>query len=113
MDGLGFLSLGASAGLVTSLILAKGRTPLGIGSMLGALSPVLLSGAAVLFSPQLSGAKGVGLFPLGLLLALLWEKNGAIVEVLDQPGPRRPSSVVFCFAIVVATILVMVKSLFA
>lgn len=112
MDGLGFLSLGASAGMVTSLVLARGRAPVSMGSMLGALSPVLLSGAAVFLLPQLSTSKGVGFFPLGLLLVLLWQSTETISGVFDRPQPRKLSSDVFGCAMLVATGLALFKALF-
>ena len=113
MDGYGFLSLGASAGMVTSRVLARARTPVGVGSLLAALLPVLLSGSAVFLLPQLSASKGVGYFPLGLLLALLWQGNEMIIDVFDQPRPRRLPSFVFGCAMLVLTGLVLVMALFA
>ena len=80
MDGIGFLSLGASAGLLTGLALQfSARASSGFGHVVAAFAPVLLSGAAVLLMPDLRGATSVGLYPFGLLIALVWRHTGAMV----------------------------------
>ena len=97
MNGLGFLALGASAGMFTALIASRARTD--IGSWLVALLPVLLSGAAVFLLPQLALKSSVDLYAVGLLVSLMWQQTGSAMRVLDQPSWLQNSLAIFSFVI--------------
>lgn len=79
MGGLGFLGLGVSSGLITGFLISKARPSLGLGAILAALLPVLLSGAAVLLLPQLASTGTSDLFPIGLVLSLMWMQVGPLL----------------------------------
>lgn len=79
MAGLGFLSLGASAGLITGLLVSKARASIGPGFLIVALMPIFLSGAAVFVSPVLKDGKSSGLYAVGLLLSLMWQQAGPLL----------------------------------
>lgn len=78
--GVGFLCLGASAGLLTGFLASRTR---GIATNSGVsvvvLLPVLASGAAVFLSPQLAPAPTSGFYPIGLLLSFMALQAGHLV----------------------------------
>jgi hypothetical protein len=79
VDGLGFLGLGASSGMITGFLVSKAKPSLGLGTVVAALLPVLLSGAAVLLLPQLASTGSSDLFPIGLILSLMWMQVGPLL----------------------------------
>lgn len=85
MDGIGFLSLGVGAGMLTCLMVSRARASASLSFVLAALLPVLLSGAAVLLTPQLASSKSASLYPLGLLVSLIWQQVLPLINALDHP----------------------------
>lgn len=91
MDGLGFLSLGARAGMTTGQLMFRSRMPSKLGFVLVALLPVPFSGSAVFMLPQLVEVKSSSLYPVGLLLSLMWQQAG-VARV--GRGPTQAESIV-------------------
>ncbi|SEE66168.1 hypothetical protein SAMN04490198_2301 [Pseudomonas palleroniana] len=59
---------------------------MGAGYGVVALMPIILSGAAVLMLPVFNDAKSLGFYPIGLLLALMWQQVGPLlVGVIGRP----------------------------
>ncbi len=80
------MSFGASAALATGLLVSKARTSMGAGYLVVALMPIILSGAAVFMLPVFKDAKSLGFYPIGLLLALMWQQVGPLlVGVTGRP----------------------------
>lgn len=72
MFGIGFLCLGASAGLLTGFLSSRTRgIAVNTGVSVVTLLPVLVSGAAVFLIPQLATAPQNGFYPIGLLLSFM------------------------------------------
>lgn len=109
MNSIGFFSLGASAGIISGLIMSRARTPANIGSSLVALLPVLLSGALVFLNPQLAGASSVDFYAIGLLASLMWQKTTAAISVLNQLPWLQYSLAAFGFFI---TIILIATAIF-
>ena len=79
MSGLGFLALGASAGVVCGFVVSKAGRSIGLGFLVAALIPMILSGAVVLMTPQLRESKWSGFYAVGLLLSLMWQQVGPLL----------------------------------
>lgn len=56
------------------------------GYLLVALVPIILSGAAMFMLPVFKDAKSLGFYPIGLLLAFMWQQVGPLlVGVTGRP----------------------------
>lgn len=111
MAGLGFLSLGASAGLITGLLVLKARTSIGPGFLIVALMPIFLSGAAVFISPMLKDDKSSGLYAVGLLLSLMWQQVGPLLmRVAAQVTFGSVLIILYGFGTLILSILAMVAA---
>ncbi len=84
MFGIGFLCLGASAGLLTGFLTYRTRgVATNNGVSVVVLLPVLTSGAAVFLIPQLVTAPMSGFYPIGLLLSFMALQAGPLITACE------------------------------
>jgi len=80
MDYLGLFCLGVFAGAIAVIGLGKVQSLTDWRQVLVVVLPVLLSGAAMVFTDRFKYSPAVGAFPLGLLVSLLWAHIGTALD---------------------------------
>lgn len=103
--GIGFLCLGASAGLLTGFLASRARG-LATNSAFSVivLLPVLASGAAVFLVPQLATAPLNGFYPIGLLLSFLGLQAGPLVMSVEGKSTYL-QVITGCYTVATAVLL--------
>lgn len=64
------------------------------GYLIVALMPLILSGAAMFMLPQFRDNKLLGFYPVGLLLALMWQQAGPLLA--DVLSKQKPIQILIC-----------------
>ncbi|WP_373990951.1 hypothetical protein [Duganella sp. BuS-21] len=91
MHSLGFLTLGASAGLLSGLLLPAGSARNSAALSLVALTPIVLSGTLVFLHPTLAQSPAMHFYGIGLLVALMWQGVAASISALNLPFRQQRS----------------------
>ena len=103
MDDFGCLSLGASAALLSGLIVNSASRTSSLGAILAAILPVVLSAAAVFLLPFLATVRGASFYSIGLLLSLLWQRTGAIIAAYEEAKTLKWLGRVLSFLLLILT----------
>ena len=88
MNAYGFFCFGVAAGLLSGLLILKGRTAqVTIGFAMSALLPVTLASGAMLGLPGMASADGFSFFPAGLLVAMACLYSGSLASRWEDLSP--------------------------
>ena len=108
MNDLGLFALGLSTGMIAASFLSTHRTERNIFPSLVALLPALLAGGAIIFHPTLVHASSSDFYPVGLVVAFLWQKTAAMLDNVDTSPRIKQALTVAGFA---ATLVLTVAAI--